>query len=178
MLEKDRILVLAFILFVFFIAVSIIDGWFTMTVFGIGFEDWTFNRTWVLAMYLIFLMASVGMGVGSLMGDWGLWSLEDYVALILLAVQPFILVFGGFLDLISKCVQDYVRSGEPLRHVGNLANTWTWIDPPRTYGVPMFSYFFSRVLGYEGTVTLGVIIGSVFSITVVVVLWLIYYEHA
>ena len=172
-MEKTRILIIALLLFIFFIIVSIIDGFFTVPVFEQG-EGYGKLPYWLFAMGVLLSMVGIGMGVASLLGDPLGWSYEDYIAVILLTVQPWILILGGFLDMISYPTQNYVR-GVPLVSgaLASLEYRWTWLDNPF-----MFCYWISKGLGFEGTVTLGVILGSIFSVAIVVTLWMVYYEYA
>ena len=185
--EKGRILIIAFVLFIIFIIVAVIDGWFTIPVFseGHGGVGWHKLPYWLIAMGILLSIIGFGLGFASLLGDWGQWSREDYLAVLLLTIQSWILILGGFLDIISYTVQNHV-SGLPLTQWRgadggvwtSFGQRWTWLDPSRTYGVPIFCNLFSRALGYEGTVTIGVIMGSVFSIALIASFWGLYYKYA
>lgn len=172
MKEKNRILILAFFSFFLLVVVAVLDGWFTIRIFEEGFGEWSRLSYWLIAMSVLVSFASLGLGIGSLMGDYGTWTLEDYYAVILLFAQPWILMWGGLLDLISASVQNYIRA-IPLFNWWTY--TWTWLDPPATV-VPTLPHLISRLLGYANTVSVSLIIGSAITLALVFLLWAIYYH--
>lgn len=170
--ERRHILVLAFLSFLFFCLVSILDGWFTVQ--AVQPYEWENLRYWLWVMWILILVSNALIAVASLLGDYGKWSGEDFFAVLLLSLQPFILIWGGFLDAISRTVQGILWN-EPFLGWVVEKFAWTWIDPSTTYGIPFLSYLVSRAFGYTNTVSIGVVVGSILSIIILEVLWLIYY---
>jgi len=173
--EKERILILAVFSFLFLILVSVLDGWFTVMVFQP--QEWQGLHYWLYVMGVVVSVASFGLGFASLLGDYGIWSYEDYFALVLLTVQPWILIWGGVLDAVSRTVQGSLWGEASFAWVG-ADFAWTWLDPPVTSGVPILPYLISRMLGYINTMSVGLVLGSFFSILIVVALWAAYFYES
>lgn len=165
---------LFFLAFLFFIFVSVLDGWFT--IFAVQPYQWQNLPYWLWAMGSLLSVANILFGAASLLGDWGAHSREDYYAVIIIAVQPWILIFGGFLDIISRTIQEYLWQSPQTWLI--LTSEWPWLDPSATSGVPMIPYFFSRLIGFEHTVTIGMFFGTSVSLLIVFGLWTAYWLEA
>ncbi len=164
--------------FGFFIVLSIVDGYFTAPFYGSGDGaqyDAVLKR-WLLGAAVLLITASLGFGAASLLGDTHHWSREDYFGVFVLAAQPWILMWSGFLDFISRSVQG-LAWGESLfgwiwKYTGQ---KWPWLDPPATQGVPTLPYLLSQYLfSSASTVTMAVVLGSTAGILIVLVIWKLY----
>jgi len=127
---------------------------------------------WVL-MPVMYGLIAVGVAVGSLLGDFGVWSREDYVGAILLIATPFLLVASGLLDIISTAFIHYF-SGNGLLYGFTNALTWTgewwWLD-----GFT-FPWIVSRALGYQHTQGFPIfLIGMTIGLAITFLLWFLYW---
>ena len=177
--EKERMVVLSFIVFLFFGLASVVDGAFTVKTYWDTYnQDWSGIRYWVYALMILVSAGSFLCGVASILADNHALSTEDMLGALLLFIQPWVLWWGGLLDLISRTTQAYFwHETSLLSYLGN-AFDWTWLDPPATSNIPMLPYLISRLFGYAYTQHIGVILGSLIAIIVVAVFWWIYYEYA
>jgi hypothetical protein len=167
-------LLLFFLAFLFFIFVSVIDGVFTVS--AVQPYEWQNLIYWLWVMTALLCVSNVLFGVAAFLGDYGLHSREDYYALLILAIQPWILVPSGFLDIISRTVQEYLWLSPQLWL--NPASEWPWLDPAATSGFPMLPYILSRLLGFEHTVTLGMFFGVAIGLMIVFALWIAYFYES
>lgn len=171
--EKERMLILGFLMFLLFGVFSMLDGWFTVK--AVQPYEWANLRFWLWVMFILLAATGFLIASASILADNHPITEEDIMGALLLFVQPWVLLWGGLLDAISRTVQEYLWQLSPS-WVGE-AFFWTWIDPPATNNIPMLPYLLSRAFGSISTTSYGVLLGSVLSILIVIGLWSLYYEY-
>jgi hypothetical protein len=124
-------------------------------------------RYWHL-MPVMYGLVAIGVAVGSLLGDYGAWSTEDYYGAFLHVLTPILLVVGGLMDWLSASVIQWHHTGVfakgfPFRW------EWWWMDG---WSLP---YYISLLSGYQHTQWWSIPIGIAISLIVLVVAWVIYY---
>lgn len=173
--EKERMLILAFFVFLLFGLISVLDGAFTvLAVFPYDAP----LKYWLYVLFTVLSSSTFIIALATVLADNHNITGEDITGAVLIFGQSWILLWGGLLDLISRTTQAYFwHESSMLAYLSN-AYDWVWIDPPATMNIPMLPYLISRLFGYASTQHIGVVLGSFISVAVVALLWGIYYEYA
>jgi len=171
--KKRRIFTLAVVSFAFSVFFyAFIDA----TIFGAIVPENQAPAYWIPVSLIMFLL-TFGMTLTPLFWRHNFLQTvhEDSVGILLLLATPAVLVSSGFLDLISASVIEYIRGNAPLNWL-NYPNWW-WMDPYPVGERPIpwsIAWLVSLVSGHEHTLTVDMLIGSAFSLSVLLFLWAVY----
>jgi hypothetical protein len=173
--EKERMLILAFFVFLLFGLISVLDGAFTvLAVFPYNAP----LKYWLYVMFTVMSASTFIIALATVLADNHDITREDITGALLIFGQSWILLWGGLLDLISRTTQAYFWYEPSMLNYLREGFDWVWLDPPATSNIPLLPYLISRLFGYASTQHIGIVLGSFISIVIVVLLWAIYYEYA
>lgn len=165
--EKNRLVILGLVsvvlLSIFF---GIVDP-----VMGGGVVKYADGEIWKYwsMIPIIYGLIAIGVAFGSLLGDFGKWSKEDYYGSLLLILTPILLILGGLMDWLSMSVIEWFGGafavGFPWFY------EWWWLD---WWSIP---FWLSRGFSYEHTQGFMIPFGITLSVGVLIILWWLYYKH-
>lgn len=176
--EKNRVIILAgiqvLLLAIFYGVVDpVMGGGITQDMMNDGTRIviYPFSNTYWALMPVLYGLTAVGVALGSLLGDYSLWSMEDYLGAVLLIVTPFLLVFCGVMDWLSASVIDWHATGVFAQGFP-WTYEWWWMD---SWSLPYYVSYFS---GYQHVQWWSIPIGITIGLVVLVALWLVYHFKA
>ena len=155
------------IAFLFVVFISIADGLFTAATSSAmnAWDPWL--GFWQLTMLATLGIFSVLLAVISLAND------AKLACVVAILVQPWLLVWGGVLDMISLTFQD-LKWQIPFQWL-NLSFEWPWLDPSgyTMHGVTVLPHIYSKMLGSVHVTSFGVVLGAITVLVAMVTMWIL-----
>ena len=155
------------IAFLFFVFISVADGLFTAATSS-AMGEWD---PW-LGFWQITMLATLGF-FSVLLAAVAFANSAKLACVVAILVQPWLLVWGGVLDVISLTCQDLVWR-IPFQWL-NMGFEWVWLDPSgyTMHGVTVLPYIYSRMLGHVHVVSLGMALGAITVLAVMFTMWML-----
>jgi len=172
--ERERMGLLAlFVATITIVFFAVMDSVMVVYVFdptessGIGYY-------WKLLPFLVAVVA-VMAAAGSLLGDYGNWSGEDYVGAFLLILTPLLLGFFGILDIASASMIEQLRGNGFLTWtLGNHPyDSWWWLGPDQTI-IPLAPWIIATLFERINPNSFDLILSSIMGSVVLLVIWVVY----
>lgn len=171
--ERQRILLLAFLEFLFILGVmAFLDAYICVHLFGSGTPKADFSRimVWWDVSLAALIASSVMVAIAALLGDWGEWSREDWVGFALLILSPLIFIFFGLFDLASGMWHFILWGQSPLGVLGWLE--WPWLDAHPLLGL------IARLFGHAHVLLSDLLIACILGAGISIAAWVMYLKES